>query len=42
MALSCAKDGSDWILGKMICRKGHEAVEQAVHGSGGFTIQMIL
>ena len=36
MALSCAKQGSGWILGKK-SQKSHEEVEQASPGRGRVT-----
>ena len=38
MALSCAREGSDWILGKKILlQKTDDALEQASQGRGGVT-----
>ena len=38
VALSCAREGSGWILGKILLRKSGEAVVQAAQGGGGVTI----
>lgn len=38
MSSSCARGGSDWILGKVLLRKSGEGLEQAALGSGGVTI----
>ena len=38
MALSCARGGSAWILGKILLRKSGQALKQAAQASGGVTV----
>ena len=38
MALSCARGGSGWILGKNYSQKSGEALAQTAQGGGGVTV----